>query len=302
MASVVLILFGIVTSFYYKYVVDEVIITKAAFTLASLSIGIISIMVVQSIIEAMRTVLINHFVYKSDLRLDFSYIAHVFNLPVSFFDSMRTGEILSRLTDISKIRAALSGTALSMVMDTVLLLVVGPLLFNINAMLFSVDDANVLLISIIIFFFSKLYRRYYARLRHEEAGVSSTLVEIINGVYTIKALNAEQMSFSRYEDVRMALWLAYYNSERLHSAIGYLTPDDVFFGRRESRPACGTQRKNCILQELTGRSIGGTMPPISQVHSTSLHLICLPEKRQVQHKQYTSGLPWPAPCLADLTL
>ena len=37
--------------------------------------------------------------------------------------------------------------------------------------------------------------------------------------------------------VRMALWLAYYNSERLHSAIGYLTPDDVFFGRRESRLA-----------------------------------------------------------------
>jgi hypothetical protein len=35
----------------------------------------------------------------------------------------------------------------------------------------------------------------------------------------------------------MALWLAYYNSERLHSAIGYLTPDDVFFGRRESRLA-----------------------------------------------------------------
>jgi hypothetical protein len=31
----------------------------------------------------------------------------------------------------------------------------------------------------------------------------------------------------------MALWLAYYNSERLHSAIGYLTPDDVFYGRKE---------------------------------------------------------------------
>jgi hypothetical protein len=36
---------------------------------------------------------------------------------------------------------------------------------------------------------------------------------------------------------RMALWLAYYNSERLHSANGYLTPDDVFYGRRETRLA-----------------------------------------------------------------
>jgi ATP-binding cassette subfamily B protein len=206
-ASAVLILFGIITSFYYKYIVDEVIITKAAFTLASLSIGVLLITVVQSIIEAIRTLLINHFVYKSDLQLDFSYISHVLKLPVSFFDSMRTGEILSRLTDISKIRDALSGTALSIVMDTILLLVVGPLLFSINATLFSIDVVNVLLISVIIFFFSKLYRKYYAKLRHEEAGVSSTLVEIINGAYTIKALNAEQMSFDRYEDSRMcAVW------------------------------------------------------------------------------------------------
>jgi transposase InsO family protein len=37
--------------------------------------------------------------------------------------------------------------------------------------------------------------------------------------------------------VWMALWLAYYNSERLHSVIGYLTHDDVFYGGRDSRLA-----------------------------------------------------------------
>jgi ATP-binding cassette subfamily B protein len=202
-ASVLLIFLGIITSFFYKYIVDEVLVTKAAFTLASLSIGVLLIVVFQTIIESMRTLLINHFVYKSDLQLDFSYITHVFKLPVSFFDSMRTGEILSRLTDISNIRDALSGAAFSLVMDTMLLIAVGPILFNINAMLFSIDVVNVLLISIIIFFFSKLYRRYYAKLRHEEAGVSSTIVEMINGAYTVKALNAEQLSFNRYEDSRM---------------------------------------------------------------------------------------------------
>ncbi|MDR0663716.1 MAG: transposase [Spirochaetaceae bacterium] len=37
--------------------------------------------------------------------------------------------------------------------------------------------------------------------------------------------------------IRMALWLAYYNSERFHSATGYLTPDDLFYGRRDVRLA-----------------------------------------------------------------
>ena len=57
-----------------------------------------------------------------------------------------------------------------------------------------------------------------------------------------RSFKTEHTRRSAYVDdrdarVRMALWLAYYNSGRLHSAIGYLTPDDVFFGRRESRLA-----------------------------------------------------------------
>jgi transposase InsO family protein len=58
-----------------------------------------------------------------------------------------------------------------------------------------------------------------------------------------RTLKTEHTRRSAYVDgadtarVRMALWLAYYNSKRLHSAIGYLTPDDVFYGRKESRLA-----------------------------------------------------------------
>jgi transposase InsO family protein len=57
-----------------------------------------------------------------------------------------------------------------------------------------------------------------------------------------RTLKTEHTGRSAYVDdddarVRMALWLAYYNSERLHSAPGYLTPDDVFYGRRDSRLA-----------------------------------------------------------------
>jgi ATP-binding cassette subfamily B protein len=89
--------------------------------------------------------------------------------------------------------------------------------------LFSIDAANVLLVGIIIFFFSKLYRKYYAQLRHEEAQVSSTLVEIINGAYTIKALNAEQMGFNLYEESRMkAVWTSW-KTNNIGIVHGFLT-------------------------------------------------------------------------------
>jgi transposase InsO family protein len=79
-----------------------------------------------------------------------------------------------------------------------------------------------------------------------------------------RTLKNEHTRRSAYVDdadarVRMALWLAYYNSERLHSAIGYLTPDDVFYGRKELRIA--VRREKLYTEKLTDRSIGRPKPP-----------------------------------------
>ncbi|MDR1221072.1 MAG: hypothetical protein LBK73_15910 [Treponema sp.] len=78
-----------------------------------------------------------------------------------------------------------------------------PILFTINHTLFLISVSSVVLISVIVFIFSKLYRKYYALLRHEEAGVYSTLVEIVSGAYTVKVLNAEQTARDDYEKSQM---------------------------------------------------------------------------------------------------
>jgi putative transposase len=56
---------------------------------------------------------------------------------------------------------------------------------------------------------------------------------------TLKTEHVRRASYLEYQDacIRMAEWIAYYNSERLHSAIWYLTPNDVFYGRTAKRLA-----------------------------------------------------------------
>ena len=46
-----------------------------------------------------------------------SYIKHVFHLPMSFFATRRTGEIVSRFTDANSIIDALASTILSIFLD-----------------------------------------------------------------------------------------------------------------------------------------------------------------------------------------
>ena len=50
---------------------------------------------------------------------------------------------------------------------------------------------------------------------------------------TLKTEHVRRSAYINYKDanIRMAHWISYYNSERLHSAIYYLTPNDVFFNR-----------------------------------------------------------------------
>jgi len=56
---------------------------------------------------------------------------------------------------------------------------------------------------------------------------------------TLKTEHVRRSAYLNYRDacIRMAHWIAYYNSERLHSAIWYLTPNDVFNGRTPARLA-----------------------------------------------------------------
>jgi transposase InsO family protein len=56
---------------------------------------------------------------------------------------------------------------------------------------------------------------------------------------TLKSEHVRRSAYLDYQDacVRMAQWIAYYNSERLHSAIWYLTPNDVFNDRAAERIA-----------------------------------------------------------------
>lgn len=202
-SSILLLTFGIITSFYYKYIFDEVVYSKAAFSLNTLSFGVLLIVIIQCVIETIRSILLSHFSYKTDLQMNFSYLSHIFKLPVSFFESRKSGEILSRLGDLDKIKQTLSSAALSGIMDVVMLIVSGPVLFNINAKLFGISIVTVLLGAGVSFIYAKIYRSYYSKSMSQNAEVQSYLYESINGVSTVKALNAEDIVNIEYEKKKM---------------------------------------------------------------------------------------------------
>jgi transposase InsO family protein len=70
---------------------------------------------------------------------------------------------------------------------------------------------------------------------------------------TLKTEHVRRSAYLNYQDacLRMAEWISYYNSERLHSAIWYLTPNDVFYNRTAGRLAERKERlyTTCIKRQ-----------------------------------------------------
>ena len=98
---------------------------------------------------------------------------------------------------------------------------------------------------------------------------------------TLKTEHVRRSAYIDYQDAcnRMAQWINHYNFERLHGAIWYLTPDDVFYGKMGKRLA----ERKVKLHTASIRRL-----EYWRIYILLIHLICLPEKRQVQYKHYTT--------------
>ena len=134
------------------------------------------------------------FTLKTDLSLSLSYIRHILKLPLSFFDSRKTGEILSRFEDSDKVRSILSKIAFNSVLDFIVMIFVGIYLFSTNARLFLILMLTVPLSSFVVWLTSKFFAKNYRQQMEQSANINSYLVEMLGGIPVIKSLNAQKYS------------------------------------------------------------------------------------------------------------
>lgn len=220
--SLILILFGIISSQYLKFLIDDVIYTNAKNTLIAFSTGVICISLFQVILESIRAFLMTLISMKIDYHIIFSYFQHVMNLPISFFDKRKTGEILSRMQDAKIIRTALTEASISIVMDSLMIILIGIALFLQAKSLFGIALIIVPASTIVIWSFAKPLSYKYRELMSNTSEVHSYLVEALNGYETIKALNAPSLVFQEYEKRQVkALWTNYklFNLQNIRDVI-----------------------------------------------------------------------------------
>lgn len=193
--SILATLISIFGAYYLQEILDQYIPKQMYSTLGIVSIGLIITYIIQQTLTFLKELFLESLSIKLTSKIFLSYIEHVFNLPLDFFATRRTGEIVSRFTDATTIIDTLASIILSTVLYVTVLIFVGLTMLVQNNQLFLLTLLAIPIYTIIILVFVPTFDKINTEVMHANSKVSSAIIEDINGIETIKSLNSEEIRF-----------------------------------------------------------------------------------------------------------
>jgi ATP-binding cassette subfamily B protein len=131
------------------------------------------------------------------------FLGKLLRLPVSFFESKKTGDILQRIGDHQRIESFLTGTSLNVLFSMFNLIIFSVVLAYYNLTIFSVFLISSIVYSIWIVFFLR-YRRKLDNKRFALASQNqSSLIQLVQSVPELKLNNAEIKKRWEWENLQV---------------------------------------------------------------------------------------------------
>lgn len=191
-SSILITILGIIGSFYFRFLIDDILPNNKHNSLMIMSMIMIGIVIFKITIEFFRSLLLIHMSQNMDKSLLLGYYNHVIELPMSFFGTRKVGDIISRFNDGAKIRDAILATTLTIMIDTIMAIIGGGILYIQNHKLFVICFVPIALYLILVFVFKKALEELNRSYMQNNAELTSYLVESIEGIETVKAFNGER--------------------------------------------------------------------------------------------------------------
>ncbi len=198
-AALLVTLINIIGSYYLQNIIDDYIPNALMTTLGIISVALMITYIIQQVLSFAQNFLLNVLGQRLAIDVILSYIRHIFELPLSFFATRRTGEITSRFSDANSILDALASTIMSLFLDVTIVLLTGVVLGLQNLQLFLLVLASIPIYVIIIFVFVHLFEKQNQETMQANAVMSSSIIEDINGIETIKALGSEEKRYQKID-------------------------------------------------------------------------------------------------------
>ena len=202
-ATLVGTVFTLAPPFLFMIVIDRVLINHAVSTLTVLAVAILVMIVFEMALTYLRRLFVEVATTRIDGRLNLYIFERLLKLPMDYFEKNPTGMIMSKLSQIWRIRNFLTGQLFGVVLETVPLIAMAPLMLYLEWHLSLLVFAFTGIIFVIILAYIRPLGRRFHKVVLAEQSKGAHLVESIYGMRTIKSLALEGRR--RFEwDLRVA--------------------------------------------------------------------------------------------------
>ncbi len=221
-ATLVNTFLGLLGAFYFKYLIDDILVNHLKNTLVTFTVGLVFLKIFKLILSVFRKYMVLHLSQKINSDLMLKYYEHVLKLPLSFFEKRKVGEITSRIGDAGKVVGTLSDIIFSVLIDSLMIIVVGGILFIQNTKLFMCAVAFIPLYLIVVLVFIKPFRDHSRKVLESHSQLESFLVESLNGIATIKSLGGEEQACLKFENKFIDCLEKSFNQSKLGMLSGFI--------------------------------------------------------------------------------
>ena len=189
--AVVCSILGLSTSVYVGKIVDYVLVDENTNLLNLMGVAMLAIILIRVFISTTKSILALKTSQMIDATLILGYYKHILHLPQQFFDTMRVGEIISRVNDAVKIRTFINNVLVDLVVNVLILIFAVGVMFVYSWKLALVTLVSAPLFLVVFFLFNRLNKRYQRKIMETAADLESQLVESLNAITTIKRFGIE---------------------------------------------------------------------------------------------------------------
>lgn len=157
-------------------------------------------------IDIIRSWILLHLSTRINISIISDFFIKLMRLPISFFDTRMTGDIMQRINDHHRIEQLLTNSSLNTLFSMVNLIVFSLVLLVYDYRLFVVYLVGAILYIAWISFFLKKRKELDYKMFSQVSQEQSTVIELINGMQEIKMHNAEKQKRWAWEFLQVKLF------------------------------------------------------------------------------------------------
>jgi ABC-type bacteriocin/lantibiotic exporter with double-glycine peptidase domain len=188
---------GLSTAMFTQKLVDEIIPKSEVGKMVSGLVILLTLLIAKSLIGFLRQLFLLRQAKEFNERITGSFMAKLLYLPKVFFDSRKTGDLISRLNDTQRIQRSVAFLSGSFVIDFLVVIISSAYLFHYHYAIALTTLTAVPLMGLIAFKYKRKILNQNTEAMAAYAFNESNYIDVIQGISVVKVANKEDAFISR---------------------------------------------------------------------------------------------------------